>query len=77
MLHFVLLLTTSGYYFKQLIRKYFSLDGFYGIYIFLFLIVSFLIVSSILCVVIVGNVPVSHELDKCVPPLVFTYFLSF
>jgi len=25
----------------------------------------------------VGNVPVSHELDKCVPPEVFTYLLSF
>ena len=25
----------------------------------------------------VGNVPVSHELDKCVPPQVFTYLLSF
>ena len=26
---------------------------------------------------IVGNVPVSHELDKCVPPQVYTYLLSF
>ena len=26
---------------------------------------------------IVENVPVSHELDKCVPPQVFTYPLSF
>ena len=25
----------------------------------------------------VGNVPVLHEIDKCVPPLVFTYLLSF
>ena len=25
----------------------------------------------------VANVPVSHELDKCVPPQVFTYPLSF
>ena len=25
---------------------------------------------------IVGNVLVSHELDKCVPPQVFTYLLS-
>jgi len=25
----------------------------------------------------VRNVPVSHELDKCVPPEVFTYFLSY
>ena len=25
----------------------------------------------------VGNVPVSHELDKCVPLQVFTFLLSF
>ncbi len=30
-----------------------------------------------LLVISVGNVPVSHELDKCVPPQVFTYLLSF
>ena len=32
---------------------------------------------SLPLVSIVGNVPVSHELGKCVPPQVFTYLLSF
>ena len=32
---------------------------------------------SLPLVSIVGNVPVSHELGKCVPPQVFTYPLSF
>ena len=33
--------------------------------------------GSLRTATVVGNVPVSHELDKCVPLQVFTYLLSF